>query len=93
LWDLPGGGVELGESHMDCIKREFKEETNLIVEVVDLKSVIVSDDKKIKVYIYNVELLDVNSKIKLGESHTEFDFVKDITKKDVIWYLKDYVFL
>ena len=30
---LPGGGLELGEGTRDCLKREFKEETGLEVEV------------------------------------------------------------
>ena len=30
---FPGGGLELGEGTRDCLKREFKEEMNLDVEV------------------------------------------------------------
>ena len=30
---LPGGGLERGEGTMDCLKREFKEETGLDIEV------------------------------------------------------------
>lgn len=33
LWSPPGGGMEFGESATDCLKREFKEETNLEVSV------------------------------------------------------------
>lgn len=32
-WILPGGGLEVGETHFDCVKREVKEETNIDVEV------------------------------------------------------------
>ncbi len=32
---FPGGGLEFGEGTIDCIKREFIEETNNEVEVVD----------------------------------------------------------
>ncbi len=35
FWAPPGGGVELGESATDCLRREFLEETGLIVEVKD----------------------------------------------------------
>lgn len=28
---FPGGGLELGEGTLDCIKREFKEETGIDV--------------------------------------------------------------
>src|SRR5262245_30624125 len=32
---FPGGGLEFGEGTRDCLKREFKEEMNLDVEVGD----------------------------------------------------------
>jgi 8-oxo-dGTP diphosphatase len=32
---FPGGGLEFGEGARDCLKREFKEEMNLDVEVGD----------------------------------------------------------
>ncbi|MCC6371776.1 MAG: NUDIX domain-containing protein [Bacteroidia bacterium] len=32
---LPGGGLEFGEGTRDCLKREFKEELGLEVEVTD----------------------------------------------------------
>lgn len=32
---FPGGGLELGEGTRDCLKREFKEETNLDVVIGD----------------------------------------------------------
>lgn len=32
---FPGGGLELGEGTRDCLKREFKEETNLDVLIGD----------------------------------------------------------
>lgn len=36
IWMPPGGGLSFGESMKDCLKREFKEETNLTVEVHEL---------------------------------------------------------
>ncbi len=32
---FPGGGLELGEGTRDCLKREFKEEMDLVVEIGD----------------------------------------------------------
>ena len=31
----PGGGLEFGEGMIDCLKREFMEETNMQVEVTE----------------------------------------------------------
>ncbi len=33
LWIPPGGGVDFGESLEECLRREFLEETNLVVEI------------------------------------------------------------
>ncbi|WP_374443248.1 NUDIX domain-containing protein [Epilithonimonas sp.] len=35
LIKLPGGGLEFGESTIECLKREFQEELNLDIEVKD----------------------------------------------------------
>src|SRR5437763_13729522 len=32
---FPGGGLELGEGTRDCLKREFKEEMDITVEIGD----------------------------------------------------------
>lgn len=36
IWTPPGGGLQFGEPITDCLKREFKEETNLSVKVGSL---------------------------------------------------------
>lgn len=33
FWSLPGGGIEYGETIEECLKREFKEETNLEIRI------------------------------------------------------------
>jgi 8-oxo-dGTP diphosphatase len=33
LWNPPGGGAHFGETYSETLKREFLEETNLIIEV------------------------------------------------------------
>jgi len=38
LWSIPGGGVELGESQIESVIREVKEETDVECEVLELVS-------------------------------------------------------
>jgi 8-oxo-dGTP diphosphatase len=39
-WSLPGGLIELGESTIDAVRRELKEECAIDIEVVDVAGVI-----------------------------------------------------
>ncbi len=43
FWSPPGGGIQVGERALDCLKREFQEETGLIAENCD--------------FLFNCELL------------------------------------
>lgn len=39
-WSIPGGAVETGESLMDAVRREMREETGLDVEPIELVEVL-----------------------------------------------------
>ena len=57
---FPGGGLEPGEGTRDCLKREFKEELNLLVAVEDhlyttdyyQQSAFNPDDQLLSIYYY-----------------------------------------
>ncbi|MHA1617501.1 MAG: NUDIX hydrolase [Candidatus Njordarchaeales archaeon] len=59
FWSIPGGAIEVGERIEDAVKREFKEETGLECEVLDLchiAQVIIKDkDGRVK---YHYIILD-----------------------------------
>ena len=75
---FPGGGLEFGEGTRDCLKREFMEEMNLKVEVLDhiyttdffQQSAFHPDHQIISIY-YKVKALE---EIKVRLSNTPFDF-------------------
>jgi ADP-ribose pyrophosphatase YjhB (NUDIX family) len=78
---FPGGGLELGEGTRDCLKREFKEETNLDVTIGE--HVYTTDFYQISAfnkshqiisiyyYVHAKEPVDLVTKIKL------FDFAPE----------------
>ena len=49
LWAIPGGAQDIGESVIDAVKREVKEETGINVEVTELSG-IYSDPRHVIVY-------------------------------------------
>lgn len=75
---LPGGGLEFGEGTRDCLKREFMEEMNLKIEVLDhlyttdfyQESAFRPGDQIISIY-YTVKPLEP---IAVRLSDLEFDF-------------------
>jgi 8-oxo-dGTP diphosphatase len=92
---FPGGGLEIGEGTRDCLKREFKEEMNITVEVKEhfyttdfyQQSAFNPDHQIISIYYYvsAMESIDLDT-INLEDNKTEtFCFVNlaDLTEKDL----------
>lgn len=88
LWDLPGGKLESNENFYECLTREFKEETNINVEIgqiIDVKSQIYDGDI-IVVLIFLVKAID-EIQVTLNNEHNDYIFTKNIDRDTSIWYL------
>jgi ADP-ribose pyrophosphatase YjhB (NUDIX family) len=76
---FPGGGLELGEGTRDCLKREFKEEVDIEIEVLDhiyttdfyQQSAFNPDDQIISIYYYVKALEEI--KMPLRDKPFDFD--------------------
>lgn len=81
---FPGGGLELGEGTRDCLKREFKEEMNLDVEVGE--HIYTTDYFQISAFNKNHQIISIYYFAKALEPITaplrnkKFDFDDDQMK-------------
>lgn len=81
---FPGGGLEFGEGTRDCLKREFKEETGLDIEVKE--HIYTTDffqisafnqvDQIISIYYF----VEAKNLATLKISETKFDFIEEVIK-------------
>lgn len=59
-WTMPGGKLEFGESFEEAAKREIKEETDLDVEIEDLKVISLTNDFVTTAHYVTIGLLCTN---------------------------------
>jgi 8-oxo-dGTP pyrophosphatase MutT (NUDIX family) len=88
LYELPGGHIEVGESPLDGAKREFEEETGILLK--SLKQIASSNSRD----LYRAKLNNTN--IKISNEHKGYKFVsqKNIFKLPLSkWSKKDLAFL
>ncbi len=75
---FPGGGLEFGEGTRDCLKREFKEETDLDIEVGD--HIYTTDFYQLSAFNNNDQIISIYYFVHGDASQLEtktdrFDFV------------------
>ena len=82
LWSIPGGHIEYGESAIDAVRREVKEETNLDVSVKELLCIqecIKSDeyhDKERHFIFLEFLCTSPNGEVKINEEGENHKWVK-----------------
>lgn len=72
-WDIPGGRLDFGESPLDCINREVREETGLAFRVdrLLLATTIVINPVRQSIGLTYLGYAD-SDKVILSHEHTEF---------------------
>ena len=98
-YKFPGGGIELGESHIDTLIRETKEETGLIIKydsirecgfIHEIRKSIFNDDAfEQKSYYYFAEVKDEICEQELSEREKNLQYVLEWVDP-VIAYNVDY---
>lgn len=94
-WSLFGGGIEPGESPVQAIVREVKEELGLDILPQNLRLLLRKETKREKRYVFYYKLRENPSRFKLGEGQRfEFLRLKEILlKENVVPPLRLFMFL
>jgi len=71
MWDIPGGGVEPGESTADAVAREFLEETGLDIPVKGIATAFENID---------TEGRPINSSLGRWSLQDGFDWATDLAR-------------
>ena len=87
-WHLIGGHVEEDETPKQALKREFKEETNLDVQIGDIIDYRIEKtfDRTKIILIY--EIVDAQGKIELNSENKEYGWFAQLPDKIVFDYTK-----
>ena len=85
--DLPGGGLEPGESFEQAAVREVKEETGIDIRLDDLELIRRKEhnlpERSIEGAIYVVRIKALEIPIKLSNEHDEYYWIKPSTLKNL----------
>lgn len=99
FWELPGGGLEYGETPHQALIRELKEETNLDIKIIKPVYTFTAIRPDYQTVGIGFLAIPTNDHVKISDEHTEYRFVSSdellnyVDKKiynDIITTLKEY---
>ena len=83
-WEFPGGKLEDGESEIDCVKREIKEEINIDIEVLEKLSNSIFDYGDFKINLIPFISTYVTGEIILSE-HKDYKLLDKTELLNLDW--------
>lgn len=99
FWELPGGGLEYGETPHQALIRELKEETDLDIKIIKPVYTFTAIRPDYQTVGIGFLTIPTNDHVKISDEHTEYQFVSSdellnyVDEKiynDIITTLKEY---
>lgn len=89
MWEYPRGKCDRkGETLIECLKREIKEETGLDVKVekfLGMFTYIADQGKRLtRCYNYLCQLLDLNQPVKLSKEHQDYKWISTVGEIELL---------
>lgn len=93
-WGLPGGALEKNESILKAIKRELKEETNIIPKNITYLGKQIYEDGSEVSRFFSKLTKDEFKNVKLGDEGQKLEFfsLDEISRLDLAGYSTEYFF-
>lgn len=98
-WELPGGGLEYGETPHEALIRELKEETHLDIKILKPVYTFTAIRPNYQTVGIGFLCIPTNDHVCISEEHTEYQFVSpdhlleyldETIYNDIIECLKEY---
>lgn len=88
-WELPGGGLEYGETPHEALIRELKEETDLDIKIIKPVYTFTAIRPNYQTVGIGFLTIPTNDHVVLSDEHTDFMFVD---KEEIRKYLDDKIY-
>lgn len=88
-WELPGGGLEYGETPHEALIRELKEETDLDIKIIKPVYTFTAIRPNYQTVGIGFLTIPTNDHVVLSDEHTDYKFVD---KEEIREYLDDKIY-